>query len=169
MKEPETYENFPFWMPVLSILLSLAIYGMGAVILTGYGSGLAVFYLLFCAGVEVRVMKKSCVNCYYYGKGCGIGKGRLCALLFRKGDPKKFSETKIAWTDLLPDVLVPIFPLIGGTVLLVRDFSASLAAMVLLILALGTVGNGMVRSGYACRFCKQRVCGCPAERLFSKG
>jgi hypothetical protein len=154
-------------MPLLSILLSLSIYAVGAVILLGYGVILAILYLMFCMGVEFRIMKKSCVNCYYYGKDCGIGKGRLCSLLFKRGDPATFAERTVSRADLVPDFLVALFPLGGGVVLLMRNFSIGLAALVALLALLVTVGNFLVRSSYACKYCKQREIGCPAEKLFS--
>jgi hypothetical protein len=168
MAETKTYENFPIRMSLMSILLTGSIYITGALILTGYGVALAALYILYCAGVEFRILKKSCVNCYYYGKNCGIGKGRLCSALFKKGYPSKFAEATVSRADLVPDFLVTIFPLGGGIVLLIRNFSFGLAALVALIILLGTVGNYLVRGSYACRFCKQREIGCPAERLFSR-
>jgi hypothetical protein len=169
MKTIKTYETFPVWMPLLSNIISLSIYVIGALILAGFGTGLVVLYVLYCVGVEVRVMKKSCVDCYYYGKDCGIGKGRLCALLFKKGEPSRFSRTEVSWVALLPDFLVPIFPLVGGIVLLIRNFSLRLAALVAILLLFSTAGNAAVRSLYACKYCKQRELGCSAEKLFSKG
>jgi hypothetical protein len=168
MTETKTYENFPFRMSLMSNLFALSIYATGALILMGYGAALAALYIVYCAGVEFRVMKKGCVNCYYYGKDCGIGKGRLCSALFKKGDPSKFAKATVSRIDLVPDFLIIIFPLGGGIVLLIRNFSVGLAALVALITLLGTVGNYLVRSSYACRFCKQREIGCPAEKLFSK-
>ena len=168
MTASKTYENFPVWMPLMSNLLSLSIYATGALILMGYGVILAIIYLMFCVGVEFRIMKKSCVNCYYYGKDCGIGKGRICSLLFKKGDPAKFAERTISKSDLVPDFLVAIFPLGGGIVLLMRNFSIGLTALVALLALLVTVGNFLVRTSYACKYCKQREIGCPAEKLFLK-
>jgi len=168
MAESRTYENFPVWMPLLSNLVSMLIYAAGAVILAGYGAGLAILYVLYCVGVEFRVIKKSCINCYYYGKDCGMGKGRLCSLLFKKGDPAKFAQDTIGWSDLLPDFLVPIFPLVGGIGLLIRDFSLNLAALVAALVLLSTIGTAFVRGSFACRYCKQRELGCPAEKFFSK-
>jgi len=168
MAGSRTYENFPVWMPILANLVSILIYTAGAVILAGYGTGLAILYVLYCAGVEFRVIRKSCINCYYYGKDCGMGKGRLCSLLFKKGDPAKFAPQTIGWTDLLPDFLVPIFPLVGGIGLLIRDFSWQLAALMATLVLLSTVGTAFVRSSFACKYCKQRALGCPAEKFFSK-
>ncbi len=169
MAETKTYEKFPIWMPLLSRLLAILIYITGAWILTGYGTGVAVVYVLYCLGREVRVMQKSCVNCYYYGKDCGIGMGRLCSKLFKQGDSTKFSAEKISWVDLIPDFLVSILPFVGGIVLLIRHFSLGLAALVGILALLSTTGNALVRSRYACKYCKQREIGCPAEKLFSKG
>jgi hypothetical protein len=168
MTESKPYENFPVWMPLMSNLLSFSIYAIGALILTGYGVVLPIIYLMFCVGVEFRIMKKSCVNCYYYGKDCGIGKGRICSLLFKKGDPAKFAERTISKSDLVPDFLVAIFPLGGGIVLLMRNFSIGLTALVALLALLVTVGNFLVRTSFACKYCKQREIGCPAEKLFSR-
>ncbi len=168
MDGSRTYENFPVWMPLLSNLVSMLIYATGALILAGYGAGLAIAYVLYCIGVEFRVIRKSCINCYYYGKSCGMGKGRLCSLLFKKGDPAKFVQNTIGWSDLLPDFLVPIFPLVGGIGLLIRHFTFTLAALVSVLALLSTFGTAFVRGSFACRSCKQRELGCPAEKFFSK-
>jgi hypothetical protein len=62
MKVEETYyDNFPLWMPILAVVPSLAIYGVGAYIFAGFGLIFAVLYLLYCLWVELRVMRKSCV------------------------------------------------------------------------------------------------------------
>jgi len=36
------------------------------------------------------------------------------------------------------------------------------------LLLLATAGKGAVRSSLACKRCRQRELGCPAERLFAK-
>ena len=56
-----------------------------------------------------------------------------------------------------------------GIVLLIRDFSWLVLAMVILLLFLATLGNGVIRGSLACKYCKQREIGCPAEQLFAKG
>jgi hypothetical protein len=113
-------------------------------------------------------MKTSCVDCYYYGKWCALGKGKLASLLFKKGDPLRFAEKDITWKDLVPDMLVLIFPLAGGGILLLREFSWGMSGMLAGLLVLSFGGNYLVRSRIACKFCKQREPGCPAEQLFSR-
>jgi hypothetical protein len=164
----EPYENFPFSMVLPAILVSVSIYALGAAVLSGFGTVVAGLYLLYCLGVEIHVMKMSCVDCWYYGKWCAFGRGKIAPLLFKQGDRARFASRCITWKELLPDMLVVLIPLAGGGVLLVRDFSGSLALMLLALTALSFGGNYLVRGRIACKYCRQRELGCPAEQFFSK-
>lgn len=168
MEGPKAYELFPVRIVVLSNVVGLSIYAVGAYILAGFGIWLAALYLVYCGWIELRVLKGSCVDCYYYDKVCGFGKGKLCSLLFKKGDSQRFSQTQITWVYLIPDFMVSVFPLIGAIVLLVMGFSWKVAALLGILLGLAFVGNAVVRGSFACKYCKQKELGCPAERLFSK-
>ncbi|MBE0517319.1 MAG: hypothetical protein IBX41_08045 [Methanophagales archaeon] len=166
MEAPKTYENFPAWIPLLSNLVSISIYAFGAYILAGFGILFAILYLLYCLWLEIGIFRRSCVDCYYYGKVCGLGKGKLCALFFKKGDPQKFVEKEISWAHLLPDFMVFIIPLVGGIILLVRNFTWLLVALLAILLILSFGGTAAIRGSFACKYCKQREIGCPAEQLF---
>lgn len=168
MKKVKTYENFPVWIAVLSNIVSLSIYTVGAFILFQFSFWITILYLIYCFWVEIRVIKKSCVDCYYYGKICGLGKGKVCSLIFKKGNPKNFLKKQISWMDILPDFLVSIFPLIGGIILLIKDFSWLILILLILLVILSFGGNAVIRGNFACKYCKQREIGCPAEKLFSK-
>jgi hypothetical protein len=163
----ESYENFPIWMVILSNALSLSIYVIGFYIFLFFGLILAVPYLLYCIWMEASVLRRRCVNCYYYGKVCCFGKGRLCSYFFKKGNVK-FNSRKITMRDLLPDFGVFIFPMIGSVILLVMNFSWAILALLLLLTVLTFSGNAFIRGRLACMHCKQRKIGCPAERLFRK-
>jgi hypothetical protein len=77
MEETKCYDKFPAWMALLAVLLTLLIYAIGALILTGFNSVIALLYLLYCLWIELRILQRSCVNCFYYGKTCGLGRGKL--------------------------------------------------------------------------------------------
>lgn len=162
------YENFPFSMILFAVLVNVSIYALGVAILSGFGNITAALYLLFCLGAEIRVMKMSCVDCYYYGKWCAFGRGKVAPFLFKQGDPKRFTSKSISWRELLPDMLVSLIPLVGGIALLIRDFSWSIAMMLAALLALTFGGNYVVRSRIACKYCKQRELSCPAEQFFKQ-
>ena len=168
MEETKSYENFPIWIPLLANLVAVSIYAIGAYILAGFGIWLSILYLLYCLWIEIGVLRRSCVDCYYYGKVCGLGKGRLCSLLLKKGDPQKFGEKEISLSKMLPDFMVSVFPIVGGIILLVRDFAWLLGVMVAILVILSAAGNAVIRGSFACRYCKQREIGCPAEKVFRK-
>jgi hypothetical protein len=88
--------------------------------------------------------------------------------LFKKGDPQKFVEKEVSWSKILPDFMVFIFPLVGGIILLVIDFTLLLVAMLAILVILSFVGNAVIRGSFACKYCKQREIGCPAEKMFIK-
>jgi hypothetical protein len=161
----ECYENYPIWMVILSNTLSISTYIIGAFILYGFGIIFSVLYLLFCLFMEIRLLKKGCANCYYYGKTCAFGKGRLSSYLFKRGDVSMFSAKEISWYHMLADFMVFLFPLAGGIILLFYKFDWIILLLIIIILILSLGGNALVRS-VSCRRCKQRELGCPAADLF---
>ncbi|MCX6664644.1 MAG: hypothetical protein NT038_01080 [Euryarchaeota archaeon] len=168
MTETKTYEKFPSWIPLLAITDALCIYLVGAIILSGFGIITSFLYIIYCGTLEIIVLRRSCINCYYYGKLCGLGKGKICPYFFKKGASQRFIERKISWFDLLPDFLTFIIPLIGGIILLYLRFSWLILGAMVLIFILSLGGNMVIRGSFACKYCKQRELGCPADRLFNK-
>jgi len=168
MQNNKVYENFPVWIPFLSCILSIAIYTLGAFIFSQLAIIFTFLYLLFCLWIEFRILQKSCVNCCYYGKICGLGRGKLCPLFFKKRDPERFKDKQISWKDLIPDFLVLIFPLVGGIIILSMDFTWPIFILIVILIVLSLGGNALIRGSLACKYCKQRELGCPAEQLFNK-
>ena len=166
MSDSERYESYPIRIVALSNLFSLSIYAIGAYVLWMIAPLASVLYLVYCSVLEIRVLWGSCPNCYYYGKACCFGKGLLCSLIFKRGEPRKFIEKTVSWRDVLPDFMVTVVPVLGGIVLLVGEFSWIILALTLILLALGFAGSAFIRGSYACKYCKQRDLGCPALSLF---
>jgi hypothetical protein len=67
---------------------------------------------------------------------------------------------------MLPDLIVLLWPVLGGIILLVQDFTWLLAGMLVLLVVFSLSGNAIVRGSFACKYCRQREPGCPAARLF---
>jgi len=168
MGETKRYESFPGWIILTCNLLSFAIYAIGASVLSGLGWWVVGLYLAGCLWLEIRVMQKSCVHCYYYGKNCGVGKGKLCALIFKQGDPTAFACKQATWLDILPDFLVSLVPLIAGIVLSILAFSWLRVILLIALVLLAFGGTAAVRGNLLCKHCKQREIGCPAAKLFEK-
>jgi hypothetical protein len=168
MEETKFYEKYPLWIPLLTALISFIGYIIGALILSGFGIIYSILYLIYCFGAELVVIIRSCKDCWYYGKVCGIGKGIVAPLFVKKGDTKKFAERDISLVHLIPDFLVVIFPLVGGIVLLILDFSFLLLGLIILLVLLFFGGTAFIRSKLVCKHCKQKEIGCPAEKIFNK-
>ncbi|NPV60454.1 MAG: hypothetical protein HPY75_12460 [Actinobacteria bacterium] len=168
METGECYENYPWWAVALCNLVSQAIYGLGAFIVYQLGWIWMAIYLVYLLVLEIRLLGGHCVHCYYYGKACAFGKGRLSALFFKRGDPGRFSGKRITWLSMIPDILVGLVPIIAGIIVLVRGFSWTVLVAMISVLLLATAGSGAVRNSLACRHCRQRELGCPAEQLFRK-
>lgn len=168
MQEPAYRENYPILTVIVANLVTLFIYIIGIGILSRFSLLLAFMYVLFAFALEWRLVSGHCRDCYYYGKTCAFGKGRIAAWFVPKGDPQKFACLKITAKDLLPDFLAFIVPALAGIWLLFADFSVTLLLLVIALFLLGFLGNALVRGQLACRYCRQREIGCPAERLFRK-
>ncbi|MGD0080848.1 MAG: hypothetical protein ABSB80_09415 [Methanoregula sp.] len=168
MQEPGCKENYPIAIVIGSNLLSLLIYVIGAIILFQFSIIWVICYVIFILLLEFRLLSGHCVDCYYYGKTCAFGKGRLSSLFFRRGDPEKFSRMKLTWKDILPDFLAFMVPVLAGILLLILEFTWTVLILTIALFLLGFLGNALVRGHLACRYCKQREIGCPAEQLFNK-
>ena len=167
MQGPGCKENYLLRVVFVSNLVSLMIYGIGAYILFRSGIIWAVVYLIFVVIFEFRLISGHCTDCYYYGKTCAFGKGRLSSLFFKRGSPEKFTATTITWKDIVPDFLLFIIPVLAGILLLIQGFTWTILILVIALLLLGFMGNALVRGQLACKYCKQREIGCPATQLFN--
>jgi len=168
MIKTKSYVNFPIWIPFIAILVSLTSYSIGAVILSGFGIIFSILYLFYCLGAELLVIIRSCRDCWYYGKICGLGKGKIAPLFIKKGDIKKFANRNISIVHMIPDFLVIILPLFGGVILLILDFSILVLSLMVFILVLFFGGTAVIRGTFACKYCKQKDIGCPAYAIFNK-
>ena len=164
-----TYEDYPCSTVAVSNAQTLLTYLLGAYLVSFYGVLWAGLYVAFCIYLEYRLLSQSCVNCHYYGKTCAFGRGRLSALLFHRGSARKFSQRKFSWADLLPSLLVSIVPVLAGAFLLLSGFRWDVLLAIALLVLFFTAGNSYVRGSLACKFCRQRKLGCPAEKLFRQG
>jgi len=167
MTKSKCYESYPFWMVLVTSLFSVLIYFLGAYVIYKLGIIWLILYLLFILFLEIRLLK-SCANCYYYGKCCASGRGKISSLFFKKGDNKKFAKRQITWKDMIPDFLVSMIPFVAGIVLLIIRFNWMLLIAVILLFFLTFMGNAFIHGSLICKYCKQREIGCPAEKLFDK-
>ncbi|MBN2406114.1 MAG: hypothetical protein JXJ19_00295 [Elusimicrobia bacterium] len=166
---PGTSGNYPANTVLATALFSAVQYAASIYIMfTAAGAYVLGIYVLYVLLMELKLLRFSCTSCYYHGKACAFGKGRMSSLIFKKRDPKMFITKKISFSGLVPELLVSLIPISAGAVFLFRHFDIYIMLSMILLLVLGTAGNGYVRMHLACRSCRQRILGCPAEMLFSR-
>jgi hypothetical protein len=168
MNNDTCYEKYPLWMVLVSSLFSVLLYASGAFVMFQAGLVWMILYILYFLCLEVVLLRRSCVNCFYYGKICAFGRGRICGLFFKSGNPQDFAKRDVTWKSMLPDLLVSVIPIVTAIVLMIIDFSWVLVALLMIILLVTSAGNGFVRGSLACRYCRQGKIGCPALRLFDR-
>ncbi len=166
MERAPRFENYPSWIVLTATGFSFATYALGAFVISRLGWLFVVLYLAFCTFTELRVVATSCRGCYYYGKTCFSGKGRLSALLFERSPPGTMAAKEITWRSIVPDFMVLILPAVVGIGLLLVEFEWMILGAIILLVLLATLGSAKLRGSLACRYCKQRDLGCPAEKLF---
>jgi hypothetical protein len=169
METLKRYDNYPIGIVLLSNLVSLGIYTLGFFIVFKIGLDFAFLYLLFILSLEYRLLRYHCTNCFYWGKTCGFGKGRISSWFFKKGDSSQFCMKDFTWKDMIPDILISLIPFVIGVIVLILKFDIILLSALLMLLLLTTTGNGFIRGTLTCRYCKQREIGCLAYELFNKG
>ena len=168
MDDNKCFEDYPLSYVFIANIFQALIYVIGASIIIYLGIIWLLFYLLFIIYLEFKLLKNSCINCYYYGKICFSGKGKLSSLFFKKGSAKNFDNKQMKFIDILPDFLVSIIPIIIGIILLIKNFEWLLLVLIIILFLLTFVGNGLIRGSLACKFCKQKGIGCPADQFFNK-
>jgi energy-coupling factor transporter transmembrane protein EcfT len=169
METIKRYENYPIGIVILSNVVSLGIYVIGFLIIFRVGLVLSILYLLFILSLEYRLLRYHCTNCFYWGRICGFGKGRLSSWFFKRGDTSQFCMKGFTWKDMIPDLLVSLIPFVIGIIILILKFDIMLLSALLMLVLLTTTGNGYIRGTLTCRYCKQGELGCPADLLFNKG
>ena len=159
------YDRYPLSTVFISTALELAIGVLSALLLARLHMALAAAYLIAWGWSQARVYQHSCAHCAYYGRVCAFGRGVVCARLVPRGDPAAFAARQITWRDMLPDLALMALPILAGIVGLVIAFRAWALIALMALIAMHTVGNGLVRGKLACAHCEQRELGCPASRL----
>ncbi len=168
MEQTTGHENYPAWIVIISNLVSMGIYVLGFLIIYRIGLVFSILFLLYILLLELRLIGSHCTRCFYWGKVCGFGKGKISSWFFRKGDFSKFCDNEFTWIDMIPDLLITLIPLIIGIIILIIDFDLLLLFALMLLIILTTTGNAYVRGSLTCKYCKQREIGCPADSLFTK-
>jgi hypothetical protein len=158
--------KYPWHYVLIANLLNIFIYTLGTVIILHVSWWFAGLYIVYLLILEVRLLKSHCPDCFYYGKVCAFGKGKISSLFFKKGNLERFACKSFSMKDLIPDILVFALPAITGLVLLITSFQWYILVSLAGLIILNSAGNAYVRGQIACKLCMQKDLGCPALDFF---
>jgi len=166
MKEEKLYkeglEDYPIGCVIGQNILFLAYFGigfMGMLPLRIHGFPIiSVLYALFLIIMLLLVLRKHlCAHCYYYGKLCSTGWGKLSVLMFGENSGNYQLGVKLAGVTW---ILVTAIPIVGIILALVLEYSPSNLTFLILFILLTPVN--FVSHRKACEKCKMRFI-CPAS------
>jgi hypothetical protein len=167
-KEPKGFENYPAWMVLVYNLFSFSLYFVGIYLLYLIHPILGVAFFAYAIYLEFSVYKGGCVHCYYYGKVCVSGKGKIAKLFFKKGEHKKFCERTLTFKEFIPQLFASIIPIAAGAYLLIKDFNWFILILTIWPLVIWFLGNPIIYGKLACPNCRQGSICCPACEFFMK-
>ena len=151
-------ENYPKHVIIIRwIVLSIA-FGLGIYILLGFHYMLAIIYIIYSVITLTLILPLSrCVSCFYHGKLCNTGWGKIAAYLFKKGDESKYVEH---YNYAIFLHLLWLIPLLVALLQSVRQrdlFALSIFVIYLFILFVEKI----ILKKLCCKRCHQREF-CPA-------
>jgi hypothetical protein len=148
---------------ILANLFVGSILGMGTVLCWFLSPLLAGLYIGWAVLTVFFVSRRlTCPNCYYHGKWCSVGWGKLSGLLARRGDIDEFGNDVAARLAPVTYSLLILVPLISIIVSMAQEFRISQIVAMVIYLSLFSV---LALRKAACSRCKMRlVCrGCAAK------
>ena len=95
---------------------------------------LSVFYVFFLAIMLLLVLRKYlCTHCYYYGKRCNTGWGKLSSFMFKKESGNYQLGVKLAGVTW---ILATLIPIIGMFFALIVSYSTLRVGLLVLFILL---------------------------------
>ena len=160
-------EQHPLRRIIVGNLAMLLWFALGALACSYFYPILGLVYLVVAFVLVYVVLRKLvCVNCYYYDKWCGIGWGKLSAIMFKKGNLELF-PTSIG-LKLAPVTygLLMIIPLVLLSVSIIQGFSWYKIVILILLLLVSLYNSGVGRR-VLCSHCKMNLI-CPGSAVKKK-
>ena len=163
----EGYEKYPLSYVIgqnvfLLVYIGIGFVGMLSIQIQGFPI-ISTFYALFLVIMLLFVLRKHlCTNCYYYGKRCSTGWGKLSSFIFQKNIGNYGLGIKLANITWM---FIALVPTIGITATLILKYSFS--NLILLILFILFTLVNFITHKKACEKCKMRFI-CPASMAKGK-
>ena len=157
-------EEYPPAQAIFGNVVMIIWIALGAIACWFFFPLLGFIYLIFALVMVFVVLRKLvCPNCYYHGKCCHIGWGKLSSLLFKKGNIEDFPNSIGLKSAPLTYGLLTLIPLILVIISIFQEFLISKVIILVILLAISFY-SGTVGRKKACVVCKMRLI-CPGAAV----
>jgi hypothetical protein len=157
-QHPAFCHSYPKPVIVIRWIVLAGAFGLGIYILTSIKELLGLVYVVYSLVALTLILPLSrCASCFYHGKACNTGWGKVAAYLFPKGDESKFVDN---YDYSIFIHLLWIIPLLASLFQLLRERSL-LFLIILLAYVLVLLLEKITLKKLACSRCRQREF-CPA-------
>ncbi len=151
-------EDFPKSIIIIRWIILLFAFALGVYVLLRLHYMLAIVYIVYSMIALTLILPLSrCVNCFYHGRFCNTGWGKIAAYLFRKGDESKYVD-RYDYAIFLH--LLWLIPLLAAALKAVRRRNI-LALAIFAAYLLTLFVEKIILKKLCCRRCHQRDF-CPA-------
>ena len=156
----EGKESFPAWWIILENLAFVVNWGLAFVLLMPFRyigiPVVSLMYLIVLITIQIILKKHNCTNCYYYGKWCHLGWGKLTALIFKKNSGNQEFGMKLAISYILQLPVIAVLAILAGFL-----YGFTLGNLLLLIIfIIINIVHGTVIRKKGCENCKAKYT-CP--------
>ncbi len=160
----EGLEEYPMSVVLIENLVLAIWILLGTIVILQESLIIGVFYVAGALLMILVVMRKIiCTHCYYYGKRCHVGWGKISSLLFKKGNIETFSTCSGQKVAPLLFMLLALIPMLFGIGSLVRDFRIYKLVLVALLLS-AILYSTIVTRKKSCGSCKVKLI-CPGSAV----
>jgi hypothetical protein len=159
MVYPDAYPSGTVCFSLGHLVLSDA---LGAFILYQLHPLFGAAYILLCAVCLIVCLNYRCRFCWYFGKRCYAGLGKLAGVLFEPGEPAGFAKPGNLIPAAIFSFTVLLLPLLVILVIVLIGFSWLNLALLLSYLLVVVAPGFVLRKSLVCDHCKQGELGCPA-------
>jgi hypothetical protein len=157
-------EEYPLGQAIFANIVMILWTVLGAVACWFFYPLLGLIYLVLALVMVYVVLRKLvCPNCYYHGKCCHIGWGKLSSFLFKKGNIENFSTNFSLKIAPLSYWLLTLIPLILIVISVFQEFLVSKVVILVILLAI-LFYSGTISRKKACVPCKMRLI-CPGAAV----
>jgi hypothetical protein len=149
-------EAFPGSGIFLENILFLLNWGIGFVLLLPFkykGVSIASWlYLLLLISAQVMLKKHNCTACYYYGKWCHLGWGKLTSLFFKEDSGNQDIAEKFVISYILQLPVISIVAIAGS---FLYGFDLINVTLLLIFITVNLI-QALVLRKKGCAVCKAR-------------